>query len=74
MSRYFHVQVSETEAFEQCRELARTEGLLVGISAAAAVRAARTVAARPANARKTVVVMLCDSGERYLSVSGLFQP
>jgi cysteine synthase A len=67
------VLVSEGEAFEQCRELARTEGLLVGISASAAVFAAREVAARPENAGKMVVVILCDSGERYLSVSGLFK-
>ena len=65
-------QVNEAEAFEQCRQLARTEGLLVGISASAAVFAARAVAARPENAGKCVVVVLCDSGERYLSVEGLY--
>eukprot|EP01047_Picozoa_sp_COSAG01_P017044 COSAG01_NODE_891_length_12911_cov_99.327740_11_plen_67_part_00 len=65
--------MSEAEAFEECREIARAEGLLVGISAAAAVHAARRVAAREENRGKNVVVMMCDSGERYLSVSGLFK-
>lgn len=65
--------VSEDEAFEQCRQVARTEGLLVGISASAALFAARAVAAREENRGKCVVVVLCDSGERYLSVGGLFQ-
>lgn len=67
------VLVSESEAFESCRDMARSEGLLVGISAAAALFAARQIAARPENKKKVIVVMLCDSGERYLSVDGLFK-
>jgi cysteine synthase A len=59
--------VTNEEAFEGARQLARTEGLLVGISAGAAAHAAAVVAARPEYEGKTVVVLLPDSGERYLS-------
>ncbi len=61
------IAVSNEDAFEGARQLARTEGLLVGISAGAAAHAAAVIAARPENAGKTVVVLLPDSGERYLS-------
>jgi len=64
--------VSEEEAFEMCRKLARTEGILVGISSGAAVHAALDLARQPENEGKVIVCMLCDSGERYLSVEGLF--
>lgn len=62
------VRVSDGDAFETMRELAKTEGLLCGVSSGAALKAACTVAAREENAGKTVVVILPDTGERYLSI------
>lgn len=59
--------VTEEEAYEAGRALAREEGLLAGISAGAAVHAAAEVAKRPENEGKTVVVLLPDTGDRYLS-------
>jgi cysteine synthase A len=61
------VRVTNEDAFKTARELARLEGILAGISAGAALWAARAIAARPGNAEKTIVVILPDSGERYLS-------
>ncbi len=61
------VAVTEKDAFETARRLARDEGLLVGIAAGACVWAALEVARRPEHAGKLVVVILPDSGERYLS-------
>jgi len=61
------VTVKNEDAFRIGKELARTEGLLVGISAGAALWAATVIAKRPENAEKTIVVLLPDTGERYLS-------
>ena len=59
--------VKNEEAFQIGRELARSEGLLVGISSGAAVFAALQIAKRPENKGKKIVVILPDTGERYLS-------
>jgi cysteine synthase A len=66
------VTVTEEEAYAAGRLLARKEGVLAGISSGAALHAAISVAARPENAGKTVVVLLPDTGDRYLSTP-LFQ-
>ena len=59
--------VTEEAAFAAARELGKTEGLVAGISSGAALSAALTVAQRPENAGKTIVALLPDTGERYLS-------
>lgn len=61
------VRVTGDQAFETGRKLAREEGILVGISSAAAVYAAAQLAKRPENKGKTIVALLPDTGERYLS-------
>jgi cysteine synthase A len=61
------IPVEDEDAFSVGRELARTEGLLVGISSGAAVWAAAQLAQRPEFAGKTIVALLPDTGERYLS-------
>lgn len=61
------ITVKNEDAFEAGRALSKTEGLLVGISSGAAVYAASQLAKRPENAGKTIVVILPDTGERYLS-------
>ncbi len=65
--------VSDDDAFQTARQLAHTEGILVGISAGAAVFAATKVAERPEHKGQTIVALLPDGGERYLSTP-LFQP
>jgi cysteine synthase A len=61
------IQVTDDEAFATARRLAKEEGILVGISAGAAAAAALQVAARAEDAGKLIVVILPDTGERYLS-------
>ncbi len=61
------VTVTEAEAYAAGRLLARMEGLLVGISSGAALHAAMELAREPRNAGKTIVALLPDTGERYLS-------
>ncbi len=61
------ISVTEEEAYAAGRRLARQEGVLVGITSGAALHAALQIAKRPENKGKTVVVLLPDTGERYLS-------
>ena len=65
------IQVSNEDAIASSRSIAKEEGLLIGISAGANAHIAKVVAARPENKGKTIVTILCDTGERYLS-SGLY--
>lgn len=61
------ITVENEDAFAEGRAFALSEGILVGISSGAALKAATVLAARPENAGKTIVVLLPDSGDRYLS-------
>ena len=63
------VMVSNDDAIATAKKLARDEGILVGISAGANVYAAIEIASRPENKGKTVVTILCDTAERYLSTA-----
>lgn len=63
------ITVSNGDAMNTTKALARTEGLLVGISSGANVYAAKTIAERKENQGKTIVTVLCDTGERYLSTT-----
>jgi len=63
------IKVSNDDAINTAKMLARHEGLLVGISAGANVYAAMQIASRPENKGKTIVTILCDTGERYLSTA-----
>lgn len=65
------ISVSDEDAWETTRQLAVKEGLLCGISSGAALAAGRELASRPENKKKNIVVILPDTGERYLS-SGVF--
>jgi cysteine synthase A len=63
------ITISNDHAIAMAQQLARTEGLLVGISAGANVAAALEIASRPENQGKTIVTILCDTAERYLSTA-----
>ena len=63
------ITVSNEDALETARNLAKQEGLLVGISAGANVYAASQIAAREENKDKVIATILCDTGERYLSTA-----
>ena len=65
--------VSEAEAFAMCRRIARQEGVLVGISSGAAAHAALEIVKRAENEARVAVCVFADTGQRYLSVEGLFQ-
>lgn len=64
--------VTTEQAYDTGRKLAKTEGILVGITSGAALFAAVQVAKRPENAGKTIVALLPDSGDRYMSTPGYF--
>jgi len=63
------IAVSDDDAFDRARLLAREEGILAGVSSGAALHAAMQVAARPELAGMVIVVLLADTGERYLSTA-----
>lgn len=63
------IAVSDDQAFDEARALARKEGIIAGASSGAALHAALAVAARPESAGKTIVVILADTGERYITTS-----
>ncbi|MHC4398420.1 MAG: cysteine synthase A [Planctomycetota bacterium] len=65
------VQVSNDDAIATAKQLAKTEGLVAGISSGANAYAARQIAGEPDNAGKRIVTVLCDTGERYLSTGFL---
>jgi cysteine synthase A len=61
------IKVANEEAFAAARQIAKTDGILAGISSGAALHAAALMAARPENKKKLIVVILPDTAERYLS-------
>ena len=63
------ITIDNEDAFAYGKKLARTEGILVGISSGAALKAASVLASRPENAGKNIVVLLPDDGDRYLSTA-----
>ena len=67
------ITVSDEDAYRMAALLGKTEGVLVGISSGAALAAAIELARREENAGKTVVALLPDTGERYLSTPGFVE-
>jgi cysteine synthase A len=67
------ITVGDDEAFERARQLGREEAIMAGVSSGAAIHAALSVAARREAAGKTIVVILADSAERYITTR-LFAP
>jgi cysteine synthase A len=65
------IQVTNDDAVATAKQLARTEGILAGISSGANAYAARRLAAQPASAGKLIITIICDTGERYLSTGFL---
>jgi cysteine synthase A len=65
------IRVTHDEAIATVKQLAKTEGMLAGISSGANVHAARQVARRPTSAGRRIVTIICDTGERYLSTGFL---
>ena len=63
------IAIEDDEAFKTGREIAKTEGILVGISSGAAVAAAIKLSKRPENKGKNIVILLPDTGDRYLSTA-----
>mgnify|MGYP002231025707 FL=1 len=61
------ITISNEDAFATGKEIAKTEGILVGISSGAALTAAKQLALREENKGKTIVVLLPDGGDRYMS-------
>ena len=66
------IAVDDEEAYKMCALIGKKEGILVGISSGAAVCAAVMIAKRPENAGKNIVVLMPDTGDRYLS-AGVFE-
>ena len=66
------IAIADDDAFISAKALARTEGVLAGISSGAVMKAAEIVASRPENADKMIIALLTDTGERYLS-TGIFE-
>ena len=67
------IAVSDADAFDAARRLAREEGIIAGASSGAAMHAARAIAMRAESTGSVVVVLLADTGERYVT-SALFDP
>ena len=67
------ITISNDDAYEMQNLVAKNDGLLVGISSGAVIKAATLLADRPENKGKNIVVLLADTGERYLSVPGLIK-
>lgn len=66
------IAIENDDAYQAGRDVAKAEGILVGISSGAALHAAKMLAQRPENAGKNIVVLLPDTGDRYLSTPGYF--